>query len=182
MTLEQLFFISQTVAAAAVVASIIYLAREVRQSERVQRANMQQGRANRVSTTALTMANPDLARVWQKGLSADPQLTREEFMQWLLMCRAAFLSGEDSYLQHKAGLLDEAAFNSYVAGVRFYGASPGMRAMWRVTSAQFGPDYRSFVDGVLKELPVAAQADAYSAWQEQLREELARMERQGTRP
>jgi hypothetical protein len=172
MTLEQLFYISQSVAAVAVVASILYLAREVRQSERVQRATMQQARADRASKASLTMASQELVRVWQKAQSPKPSLTEEEFSQLMLVCRAAFLSGEDSYLQHRAGLLDEVAWRSYVAGVEFYMASPGMRAMWKVSSKQFGVDFRSFVDGVMERIPVSCPADSYGAWQEQLRSEL----------
>jgi len=173
MTLEQVFFVSQSIAAAAVVASILYLAREVRQSERVQRATMQQGRADRASSASLTIATAELARIWQKGLSPKPDLTREEFAQWALICRSAFLSGEDSYLHHKAGLLDEAAWGSYVAGVHFYMASPGMRAMWKVSAKQFGADFRDFVDGVVATVPVSCPADSYAAWQELLRSEIA---------
>jgi hypothetical protein len=171
MTLEQVFFVSQSIAAAAVVPSILYLAREVRQSERVQRATMQLGRADRASQASLTMATAELAQIWQKALSPKPDLTQEEFAQWALMCRASFLSGEDSYLQHKAGLLDEVAWSSYVAGVHFYLASPGMRAMWKVSSKQFGADFRTFVDDILAKVPVSCPADSYLAWQEQLRSE-----------
>jgi len=169
MTLEQVFFVSQSIAAVAVVASILYLAREVRQSERVQRANMQQGRADRASKASLTIATSDLARIWQKGLSANPDLTQLEFSQWALLCRAAFLSGEDSYLQHKAGLLDEVACGSYVAGAQFYMACPGMRAMWKVSSGQFGAGYRNFVDDIVTKIPVSCPADSYGSWQEQLK-------------
>jgi len=174
MTLEQVFFVSQSIAAAAVVASILYLAREVRQSERVQRATMQQGRADRASNASLTIASAELARIWQKALSPQPDLNREEFAQWALICRAAFLSGEDSYLQHKAGLLDEAAWSSYVAGVRFYMASPGMRAMWKVSSKQFGADFRDFGDSILANVAIGCPADSYVAWQEQLKSETRR--------
>lgn len=171
MTLEQVFFVSQSIAAAAVVASILYLAREVRQSERVQRATMQQGRADRASKASLTIASAELARIWQKGLSRKPYLTEEEFAQWALICRAAFLSGEDSYLQHKAGLLDEVAWGSYVAGIHFYMGSPGMRAMWKVSSKQFGAEFRNFVDAILATVSISCPADSYVAWQEQLSSE-----------
>jgi hypothetical protein len=79
MTLEQIFFVSQSIAAVAVVASILYLAREVRQSERVQRAAMQQGRADRASNASLTIASAELSRIWQKALSSKPDLSHEEF-------------------------------------------------------------------------------------------------------
>lgn len=63
MSLEQIFYMSQSVAAVAVVASIVYLALQVRQSERIQRAMVQQGRADRASHRAMIMASPDLAEV-----------------------------------------------------------------------------------------------------------------------
>ena len=163
MTLEQTFFLSQTIAAAAVVISILYLGRQVNQAERVQRGIMQQGRADRTSLTALTLAHPELAGIWQKGLSAEPDLTPEEFMQWSLACRAAFLSGEDSVLQHKGGMLDEAAFNSYAAGARAFLSFPGFRAMWHVSRAQYGSEFQRFVDGLLTSLPDVPPPDPGAA-------------------
>ena len=47
MTLEQIFYLSQSVASIAVVGSLIYLGLQVRSAERSQRAIMQQGRADR---------------------------------------------------------------------------------------------------------------------------------------
>jgi hypothetical protein len=49
MTLEQIFYLSQSVASVAVVGSLIYLGLQVRSAERSQRAIMQQGRADRAS-------------------------------------------------------------------------------------------------------------------------------------
>lgn len=40
---------------------------------------------------------------------------REEFTQWMLICRAT-------------GMLSDAAFNSDVSGVKFFFSMPGMRA------------------------------------------------------
>ena len=125
MTLEQVFYLSQSIASVAVVGSLIYLGLQLRSAERNQRAIMQQGRADRASNGALAIASPELARVFQKGTAGDPTLTREEFTQWMMMCRAMFLSGEDSFLQHKAGQLDRSAFDSYVPGVRFYTPAVG---------------------------------------------------------
>jgi hypothetical protein len=104
MSLEQVFYLSQSIASIAVVGSLIYLSLQVRGADRSQRAIMQQGRADRASKASLTVANLELARVWQKGMDGDPTLTRDEVTQWILLCRSAFLSGEDSFLQHKAEL------------------------------------------------------------------------------
>lgn len=171
MSLEHVFYISQSIAAVAVVASLLYLAQQVRQAERVQRATMQQGRADRTSQASFALASPELARVLQKGMAGDVELSREEFTQWMMICRGLFLSGEDSFFQHRAGLLFDSAFDSYVAGVTFYMSMPGMRAAWKLSEHQFGNDFRSFVNSVLAKMPPARNADAYSEWRKLLRSE-----------
>lgn len=171
MSLEQVFYLSQSIASIAVIGTLIYLGLQVRGAERSQRALMQQGRADRASQGAMAIADPQLARVFQKGAAGDTGLTREEFTQWMMICRALFLSGEDSFLQHKAGQLDQRAFDSYVAGVHFYMAFPGIRAAWKLSAAQFGSDFRDFVNSTLIKTPVVSGADAYSEWQKLLQAE-----------
>ncbi len=172
MSLEQIFYLSQSVASVAVIGTLIYLGLQVRAAERSQRAIMQQGRADRAAHGALALADPELARVFRKGAAGDAGLTREEFTQWMMICRALFLSGEDSFLQHKAGQLDQRAFDSYVTGVHFYMGSAGMRAAWRVCAGQFGKDFRDFVNSALAQTSVVRGADAYSEWQNLVQSEL----------
>jgi hypothetical protein len=170
MTLQDIANLSQIIAAIAVVASLIYLAVQVGQTERNQRAMIQQGRADRASGGAMALANASMASVFRKGMTGDPSLTQEEFDQLLLMCRALLLSGEDSYLQHEAGLLDKRAFDSWIAGARAYMAAPGLRAIWKLTAAQYCEEYRGFVEKNIINRPVSAPADAFAAWRELLRE------------
>lgn len=174
MSLEHIFYLSQSIAAVAVIASLLYLAQQVRQAERVQRATMQQGRADRTSQASLATANPELARIFQKGAAGDAELTREEFTQWMLISRALFLSGEDSFLQHQAGMLSDAAFSSYVAGVKFYFSMPGMRVAWKLSEGQFGRDFRAFGKSMLAQTESSQGADAYSQWRKLLESEASR--------
>jgi hypothetical protein len=132
---------------------------------------MQQGRADRTSQASLATANPELARVFQKGAAGGAELTREEFTQWMLMCRALFLSGEDSFLQHEAGMLSDAAFNSYVAGVKFYLSMSGMRAAWKLSEGQFGSDFRAFGNAMLAQTQCSQDSDAYFQWRKLLESE-----------
>ena len=169
MTLEEVFYMSQSIASVAVVGSLIYLGLQMRGADRSQRAMMQQGRADRASKASLALASPELAVVWQKGLDAAPSMTRLEFTQWILLCRAAFLSGEDSFLQHQDGTLDQAAFDSYCAGVRSYMRHVGFRAAWKLLAGQFGRDFREFVDAQITAIPVAPGADIYEEWQKIVR-------------
>jgi hypothetical protein len=172
MTLADVANLSQIVAAVAVVASLIYLAVQVGQTERNQRAMIQQGRADRASGGAMALASPEMATVFRKGMTGDPTLTEAEFDQLLLMCRALLLSGEDSFLQHEAKLLDKRAFDSWIAGARVYMSAPGLRAIWKLTGQQYCNEYREFVDANIINRPVVASADAFTAWRNLVREQL----------
>ena len=172
MSLEQISYISQIIASVAVVASLIYLAQQVRQAERNQRAMIQQGRADRTSAAAMTVASPELATVFRKGLAGEA-LSREEFDQYMMLIRGMLLSGEDSYLQHRIGLLDERAFDSWLASARVFMARPGMRALWKMTSHHYSREFREFGDANIVNGPIAAGGDAYAEWQKRVQAELA---------
>lgn len=177
MSLEDIFYVSQTIASVAVVGSLIYVGLQVRYAERSQRGLMQQARADRTSGGALTVASAELARIWMKGGDGDPDLTPLEFTQWLLLTRSAFLSGEDSILQYKAGLMSKETYDTYVAGAHFYMVKPGFRAAWKIQRMQFGPEFRTFGDALLKGVSVAPAADTLAEWNA-----LVRAERAGARP
>ena len=162
--LEEVFYVSQTIASVAVVGSLIYLGLQVRYAERAQRGLMQQARADRTSNGSLAIANSELSRIWLKGMSGDADFTPVEFTQWLLMTRSAFLSGEDSILQYKAGLLSKDTYDTYVAGVRFWMTRPGLRAAWKIERMQFGAEFRTFCDAILKDVSVAPEPDTLAAW------------------
>jgi hypothetical protein len=150
MNLSDAASVASVVSSAAIAVSLVYLALQVRQAERNQRGLMQQGRANRVSDFSMRLAeNPTLSALLAKGAWTPEQLTVEEFERYLSYCRASFLSGEDTFLQHRAGLLDEASFHGFVAGAQQALVRPGYRAAWRISSRGYGTEYGAFMDGMV---------------------------------
>jgi hypothetical protein len=165
ITLADAATIAGIVSSAALTISLVYVALQVRQAEKNQRGLMQQGRANRLDAILLSMAEPQIASVWLKGSQEPSRLSALELEQFLLICRAAFLSGEDSFLQHKAGLLDELAFRSYSAGARGQlMGSLGMRAAWRLLAHQFGPEFVAFMEEHLSHLSAQGAPDRLEQW------------------
>jgi hypothetical protein len=171
MTLSDLASIGSLVSGVAVLISLIYLSVQVRQAERNQRALMQQGRAARVCDSTLRVADPGMSEIFRRGNAGDENLKVDQLRQFTLMCRAGFVSGEDSFLQYLSGQLDEAAYRSYVAGVRSIFSAPGMRAMWRMSSQQYGKEYRKFMDSILDETQPVLQSDQLARWIGSVREE-----------
>ena len=173
MSLSDLASVGSLVSGVAVLVSLIYLSLQIRQAERNQRALMQQGRANRVSDSALRLAEPGMSLVFNKGRSGDDNLTSEEISQFMNICRAAFLSAEDSLLHHLSGQLDGAAFGSFLAGAKSIFQSPGLRAAWCLSSQQYGSEFREFMNKLMTETSLAAPVDALSAWRSELAKQKA---------
>jgi hypothetical protein len=170
LALSDVATLASIVSSAAVALSLFYVALQVRQAEKNQRALMQQGRADRAWEGAFRVADPALSAVFYKGMRTPDELSADELDQFLSICRAAFLSSEDSFLQHKSGLLDQAAYASFVAGLRGYvTAAPGLRAAWRLTSGQFGAAYAEFMDEIVRSTPRAAAGDRLAQWKQVVR-------------
>ena len=173
MSLSDLSSIGSLVSVVAVLISLIYLSLQVRQAERNQRALMQQGRANRVSDSCIRIAEPGLSMIYVRGRGGDESLSLEQLDQFMNICRAGFVSGEDSFLQHLSGQLDAAAYNSFVAGARSIFTLPGMRAAWRMSAHQYGDEFARFMDGIIKETQAAPENDRLARWIEIVQSEKA---------
>jgi hypothetical protein len=169
MTLSDMATVGSIVSSVALTISLVYVALQVRQAEKNQRGLMQQGRANRLTSDLMQLADPELASIWVRGLQRPESLEGEELERYLLLCRAAFISGEDSFLQHRAGLLDESAFRSYTAGTRGQlSGSRGLRAAWALLSHQFGAEYVAYISEQLGHARPQPAQDRAQQWREAL--------------
>jgi hypothetical protein len=165
MSLSDLASLGSFVSGVAVLVSLVYLALQVRQAERNQRGLMQQGRTERVSDYTLRLAEPGLAEVYWRGVRKPEDLSIAELDRFVSICRAGFLSAEESVLQHKAGLLDETSYSAFLAGWSFVAAMPGICAAWRMTSHLYGSDFSTLMDGLTREArPIPSDEELLGRW------------------
>lgn len=173
MSLSDFSTIASLISSAGVAISVIYLALQVRQAESNQRALMQQGRATRAHDASLRLAEPQFSAVFNKTARAPKELAPAEIDQYMLICRAAFLSAEDSVLQYKAGLLEETAYQSFLAGLwGLFGQSPGMRAAWPLSAHQYGPDFAAVMNEAARHRPLL-NTNVQAQWTELVDAEMA---------
>jgi hypothetical protein len=166
MSLTDLAAIGSFVSSFAVAITLIFLALQVRQAEKNQRAMMQQGRADRISSQALQVASdPALSRLFNKGMQRPHELTHEEVDQFIVLTRALFVSGEDSFLQYKAGMLDKASYQSQIAGLKYMiGAWPGLRAAWRYMSVQYNAGFQESMNDLVRQASAQSAPDRMAQW------------------
>ena len=146
MSLSVLASVGSFVSGFAVLISLIYLALQVRQTERNQQISIRHSRATRIVELHLALADAAMADAWLHGSVSPRELTQTELSQFINLCRALFFHFEDSFYQRQEGLLNDAAFETVVAGVRLSARSPGWRAAWRIARPNFGGRFLAFMD------------------------------------
>src|SRR3954468_19816726 len=165
MTLSVLAALGSFVSGFAVLISLIYLALQVRVTERNQQISIRHSRASRIVQLQLALADPAVANAWLHGSGSPHELTQTELSQFISLCRALFFHFEDSFYQREEGLLNDDAFETVVAGARLSARSPGWRAAWRIARPNFGGRFLNFMDAVVAGSAVEPPVDlSLEAW------------------
>jgi hypothetical protein len=164
MSLSDLTSIAGAVSAVSVLISLLFLKVQVRQSEKNQRAMIQQGRAARSAEIAMRLMASNFAEAYHRCMNGETEITETQLVQFMGYCRAVFLGAEDSFLQHKESLLDEQAFVSFTTSLRALFVSPGLRAMWMTTRENYEAEFISFMDAIVKEAANRPRVNQLTQW------------------
>jgi hypothetical protein len=144
--------------------TLVFLFLQMRQSNLNQRAIMQQGRSTRASVAIQSMVQPYAAQCYVRGVRGDPTLSEHEVWSFWSMVVDQHTNWEDSYLQHRAGMLDAESFASDDSVLRITCGFPGHRRIWRFMGPTFGATYRAYVDGLIAATPLAEPPDFAALW------------------
>ena len=175
MSLSVLASLGSFVSGFAVLISLVYLALQVRQTERNQQISIRHSRASRVVELHLALADPAVADAWLHGSGSPQEITQTELSQYINLCRALFFHFEDSFYQREEGLLNDAAFETVVAGVRLSARSPGWRAAWKMARPNFSGRFLSFIDQIVADSAVQPPMDlSLEAWKAAVASEATR--------
>jgi uncharacterized membrane protein len=165
MPLSDLASIGSLLSGIAVVISLIYLAFQIRQNTRHQRASMQQGRAARTVDLLLRTAEPDMAQAILRGRMADGAIEPAELEQFLRATTAIFISFEDGYVLRRAGMLDATTIAGDDAALKHHILPwPGYRIAWEMLKTGMQPDFRDYVDELAEKTPLMASSDRLVTW------------------
>jgi len=146
MTLSDLASIGSFVSGIAVLVSLVYLSLQIRQNTKHSQALIQQGRAARIADTSLRLAELAASEGLERCFQGSPDVSENDVRRFIFMCRAIFISAEDSFFQNRQGLLDGAAFESFVSSLQAGMGAPGIATAWMLTREMYEPQFRDFID------------------------------------
>ncbi|GAA0714453.1 hypothetical protein [Dokdonella soli] len=183
MTLATLVNIGSLISSVAVLVSLVYLNRQIRQGALNQRSKMDRGRSQQVGDWLQYIAQPDTAALILRGHAGDPSLSAVECHRYLWSMYPLFLHFEDSYFQHRDGMLGEGQYASILGHLRSQCGAPGFRSLWLHIRERFPRDFVTFVDEVMREAPVggAEIAQWTAAWKTRAAAEASRTRTPETR-
>jgi hypothetical protein len=178
MTLSDLASIGSLVSGVAVLISLIYLALQMRQSERNQRAMIQQARASRTSDLMVSVSQPGIIESYYKVMDGDGDVSIVDIRRFGTLFRASLYGFEDAYFQHKNRLLDDNAFASTLGTIRWVLRWPGVRVSWKLQRQMHDQGFAALIDSLLLEVPVgdftaAGAAHELAQWREMIAAETA---------
>ena len=180
MSLSELAEIGSFISGVAILASLIFLFfqlrqinQQVKQAEKNQQSAIRQARATRTVRIILAGTEPSLADAFTKGTFGDEDISSTQLTQFSASIRAVFVNSEDTYYQHKEGLLDEAGFAGFVAGMKGSFRYPGFRVQWKSVRRNYGSEFVEFMDKLLAETTVIPPTDVLARWRANIAAEKA---------
>ena len=160
MTLEDLGNLGDFIGGLAVIATLLYLAVQVRQNTQLLRANaLTTSSAANVSFNHMLGSDPAVARVFQLGLEDFTSLREEEQRQFLSLLRGLFTAHAHVFEQYEHGLVTEEVWHQNRRMALGVLALPHIRVWWEHRRDVFVASFAKAIDEASESSPAKSAGD-----------------------
>ena len=162
-TLDQWAAIAEVIGAAGVIASLVYLAIQIRQNTDMVAANTFQAISSTSSNLVTNMfQTPDLFDVLLRAVNQAEQMSQRDLLILDLYLRALTRNFENYYYQHRKGFLDDEIWTGYRKALMELLHLDFGKDYWGRNRHLFGKTYAEFIDRQLAEGGGASQSISLS--------------------
>lgn len=154
MSLALLVAIAEIAGSIAVVATVAFLALQVRENTRASRMTGQQMiNDGWLQVAQMVATDPDTARIYREGMKDLPALSTDDQWRFGAIMQIAFASSQNAFL-----FGDNASLEGLEAvRAQWLIARPGPRSWWPRAKRLYHPDFRDYVDGLMAQVDVPAE-------------------------
>jgi hypothetical protein len=147
VSLQDLGNLGEFFGAVAVLASLLYLAVQIRQNTRSLRSAAYQSLSTSLSDLALSVAeNDDLAKIWQIGMTDPGRLSEVERLRLQAFLTALYRQYQNLYFQKRQSLLDEELWQAHRVTIMRHISSPGGADWWAIARDQHSKGFVEYVE------------------------------------
>jgi hypothetical protein len=154
MTLEELSYVGQTVAAVAVLFSLAAVYSQVRQTNKIARADLTHSVWLQAGQMNLSLYDaPEKSELMHRALLATGPLSDAERLRMVSVIAVALGVGEAAFNLRQRGLMEEGAYMGIESGTRLYLRSPIVQQWW-AEHRNHGKDpaYVALLDGIVAQI------------------------------
>jgi len=151
LTLEDLGNLGDFVGGLAVIATLLYLAIQIRQNTRILRTSAEQA-ADPIAAIANIAQSPENAAVYHRGISNANDLSDEERTHFYLMMASSFYVLHQGYRAYQLGTQTAETWEWQSRALGFYAAQPGVQNWWRKQGHTLFPADSEFSRAVESEI------------------------------
>jgi hypothetical protein len=141
--------IAEVAAAAGVIASLVYLAVEVRHNTRSVRASTYDAMVRTSGELLLPLIqDAKLARTFERVIAnwGDPAIDEGDRAQAMYLLTQLVRSWENFYYQYRQGTLEDWLWNAHQYVIRSYFHKPGVQQWWQMRRAAYSQPFREFLE------------------------------------
>jgi len=157
MTWDAIGALGEVIGAAGVIASLLYLAVQVRASTRASAVEAKL-RSTRLLSDYMDslIHDPELNDLLRRGLADLQSLSETESNRFAQLTLKAFWFFSAQHFQFRIGTLSESDWQETRSPLHLFLRSPGFRSWWVERGrASFGPEFREFIEAEMAELDAA---------------------------
>ncbi len=148
MNLETISAIAQLVAALGVIASLFYLAVQIRQNTRSQRSIVVDSLTQSlIALLGPQATDPALTRSFAAAVEDWHGATEEDRLRAITVLFAIFKLFENAWFQQRQGTLDREQWQGWDLYIRAYYHRPGAKTWWSMRRGMFAAGFRDYLEG-----------------------------------
>ena len=153
MTLENIYYIGQTVAVVVIVLTLFAILYQGWQTNRIARSEMTRASWIEMGQMHYSLVDsPEKADFMQRALFGEAPLTDAEKLRFGNLLGLAVGAQEGAFMLLQRGLIEHAAYNRSEGITRLYMQSRRVRKWWRTRREySYDPKFRALIDGIAQE-------------------------------
>jgi hypothetical protein len=148
VNLETLSAIAQLVAAIGVIASLFYLAMQIRQNTKSQRSLVVDSlTSSLIAVLGPQASDPALTRACAAAVEDWSGATEEDRLRAACVLLALFKLSENAWFQQRQGTLNREQWQGWDLYMRAYYHRPGVQTWWSLRRGMFSSGFRDYLEG-----------------------------------
>ena len=138
----------EIIGAAAVVASLVYLAIQIQSQNRESRMSSMHDIAVGYRDSLAGMAEGDMADLYTKAIDGYESLTRPETLRLIAAASRIYRVWEEAYLLYEGGYLEKRTWETMLRQFNGYNSVRPFYEVWAIRKQYFDNEFQDFVDSL----------------------------------